>query len=374
MTQDDTSVGDSAAQVAALTGVLRPLLASLEALAFVARQLHPPRLDALVAEVGDVDTDLRAGLAAFRAMDWPDELAGAVQRVEAAGDQTCRAFDELRQATAGDDAVIAAYRALRRAPRAQEALYPLSRALRPVSQFFLEDSARDDEALLSRLKDAQATATDVGPMHADNAYDSRGGFSVYVPEYYDADAAWPLIVALHGGSGHGRGFLWTWLRAARSRGAILLSPTARGDTWSLMGPDVDSENIAAMLDYVGERWNVDARKLLLTGMSDGGTFAYVSGLRANSPFTHLAPIAASFHPMLMEMMDAPRIAGLPIYLTHGALDWMFNIEIARSARSALRTAGADVTYREIADLSHTYPREENARILDWFLGGPTASA
>jgi hypothetical protein len=24
-----------------------------------------------------------------------------------------------------------------------------------------------------------------------------------------------------------------------------------------------------------------------------------------------------------------------------------------------------VTYREIADLSHTYPREENARILEW---------
>jgi len=26
-----------------------------------------------------------------------------------------------------------------------------------------------------------------------------------------------------------------------------------------------------------------------------------------------------------------------------------------------------VVYREIADLSHTYPRDENGRILDWFL-------
>jgi phospholipase/carboxylesterase len=37
------------------------------------------------------------------------------------------------------------------------------------------------------------------------------------------------------------------------------------------------------------------------------------------------------------------------------------------ARDALAAAGAAVTYREIDDLSHTYPVEENARILDWFL-------
>ena len=35
---------------------------------------------------------------------------------------------------------------------------------------------------------------------------------------------------------------------------------------------------------------------------------------------------------------------------------------------SLSAAGAEVTYREIADLSHTYPREMNAEILEW-LGG-----
>ena len=40
------------------------------------------------------------------------------------------------------------------------------------------------------------------------------------------------------------------------------------------------------------RWNVDPARLLLTGMSDGGTFCYVAGLERGSPFTHLAPVAA----------------------------------------------------------------------------------
>ena len=136
-------------------------------------------------------------------------------------------------------------------------------------------------------------------------------------------------MALHGGSGHGRDFLWTWLVEARTRGAILLSPSSLDSTWSLMGRDLDSGNVAAMVERISQRWHVDRQKLLLTGMSDGGTFCYVSGLRPDSPFTHLAPSSASFHPLLVEGTSRERLAGLPIYLMHGVLDWMFPVDIAR---------------------------------------------
>jgi phospholipase/carboxylesterase len=46
-----------------------------------------------------------------------------------------------------------------------------------------------------------------------------------------------LVVALHGGSGHGRGFLWSWLRDARSFGAILIAPTSSGNSQFDMGAD-----------------------------------------------------------------------------------------------------------------------------------------
>ncbi len=55
-------------------------------------------------------------------------------------------------------------------------------------------------------------------------------------------------MALHGGSGNGRAFLWSWLRDARSFGAILISPTATGGTWALMGDDTDTPNLARILD------------------------------------------------------------------------------------------------------------------------------
>ena len=40
---------------------------------------------------------------------------------------------------------------------------------------------------------------------------------------------------MHGGAGNGRAFLWSWLRDARGHGAIVISPTAVGDTWALHG-------------------------------------------------------------------------------------------------------------------------------------------
>ena len=60
-----------------------------------------------------------------------------------------------------------------------------------------------------------------------------------------------------------------------------------------------------------------------------------------------------------------RTRGLPIHIIHGALDWMFPVELARQAHGALSRAGAVVTYREVDDLSHCYPRELNATLLSW---------
>jgi len=225
---------------------------------------------------------------------------------------------------------------------------------------------RDDPDLLTRL--ATSARENTGIMHDNNEPGSRGGFSLYVPEYYTPDRTWPLVMALHGGSGNGRNFLWSWLRDARSFGAILIAPTATGSTWALMGEDTDTPNLMRILETVRGGWNVDRERMLLTGMSDGGTFCYVSGLDGASPFTHLAPVSATFHPLMAEMAEPQRLRGLPIFLVHGRLDWMFPVQVARQTQGALSAAGANVTYREIEDLSHTYPREINAEMLKWLNG------
>ena len=354
----------SEAVVDDIVAVLPPLLQSLEALSFVARHLNPPQFGSVMEAAGEPDRDLQA--VRPRLAGWPDEFSGVQASLEAASDATLTAFGGLREVEQGNGDLVSVFRALRYAPRALEALYPLAAKLPPVSVFFVDPASREDEGLLARL--AEPAAENSGILHDHNEPGGRGGFSLYVPEYYTPERAWPLVMALHGGSGNGRGFLWSWLRDARSFGAILVAPTATGNTWALMGEDTDTANLARILDAVRARWNIDPTKLLLTGMSDGGTFCYVTGLEATSPFTHLAPVAATFHPLMAEIADAERLRGLPVHIVHGRLDWMFPVQVARQTRDLLTAAGADITYRELEDLSHCYPREMNAEILRWLRG------
>jgi phospholipase/carboxylesterase len=351
----------SKAVVDDIVAILPPLLQSLEALGFIARHLNPPDFGRVMEVAGEPDQALKA--IRPRLANWPEQFADVKTSLETASDQALAAFEGLRAVQLGNGDLIAAFRALRRAPRAQEALYPLAVKLPPVSSFFVNPGFRENTDLLARL--AGRANENTGIIHDHNEPGSRGGFSLYIPEYYTPERAWPLVMALHGGSGNGRGFLWSWLRDARSLGAILVAPTATGGTWALMGEDADSPNLARILELVQSRWNIDSTKRLLTGMSDGGTFCYVTGLEAASPFTHLAPISATFHPLMAEMADAERLRGLPVFIVHGRLDWMFPVQVARQTKDALAAAGANVTYREIDDLSHCYPREMNPAILNW---------
>jgi phospholipase/carboxylesterase len=344
-----------------LAALLPPLLRALEALGFIGRHFHPPDFGAVIEAIGTPDQDLRAARAAIESPS--DQSTAARRHLLTAADAALAAFDGLRKAPSEADGVRAVFRALRHVPRAKEALYPLAGPVAAINRFFLDPELRDNGAALARA--AAPARDDTGVMHVDNEPGSRGGYSLYVPEFYTPDRAWPLVVALHGGSGNGRNFLWTWLRDARSRGAILVAPTATGPTWALMGEDTDTPSLNRILDAVRARWNVDPARLLLTGMSDGGTFCYVTGLEDASPFTHLAPVAATFHPLMAEMASAERLRGLPIYLVHGALDWMFPVEIPRQTRQLLAAAGAAVSYRELDDLSHAYPDEINTAIVAW---------
>jgi phospholipase/carboxylesterase len=354
----------SEAVVDDIVAVLPPLLQSLEALGYVARHLNPPDFGRVMHAVGTPDEALQT--VQPRLADWPEEFADVQTALQAASDAALKAFEGLRAVQNGNGDLVAVFRALRYAPRAQEALYPLAEKFPPVSSFFVDPAWRDDADLSARL--AAQAGQDTGILHDHNEAGSRGGFSLYVPEYYTPDRAWPLVMALHGGSGNGRGFLWSWLRDARSFGAILIAPTAIGGTWALMGEDVDTPNLIRILDIARARWNIDPKRLLLTGMSDGGTFSYVSGLEGSSPFTHLAPVSATFHPLMAEIANAERLRGLPVHIVHGELDWMFPVQVARQTQQLLSAAGANVTYREIEDLSHCYPREINPAILSWLNG------
>jgi phospholipase/carboxylesterase len=337
----------------------------LEALETVARRLHPAELSSLGERLGPLSQRLDSASEDLRAAPAPAGLEPFHAQFLLGVENTAAAVRGFALAGSAAGGVGRVLEALRLHCRAQEALYPLRHAFPSLGGHFAEPAWH---ARLAELDPEPPDGVGVG-IHAAGAGDdpdARGSFHLYVPERYAGDADWPLVVALHGGFGHGRDFLWTWLREARSRGFLLMAPTSQGTTWALDPPDVDAPALRSMIDYVGERWRLDRSRILLTGLSDGGTYALLAGLDVDAPYTALAVVAGVLHPRNFASGNLGRARGRRIYLAHGALDWMFPVGLAQGARDALSEAGADVTYREIADLSHAYPREENDRILRWF--------
>ena len=350
--------------------LLSPLLGTLERVIWVQRHLHPPLAERLADALAPATEALSPPLSALEGAAWPDDLVFLRDRLIDVTRQTLEMVGAFVEASRGGGDPFDLYRALRRFSRVQEALYPLAPVLEPVSRWFLEPGRRNDDDQVERLRAGTLRDDEprVGVLHAHNGRDARGGFSLYVPESWDGRTPRPLVVALHGGTGHGRDFLWSWLREARSREVLLLAPTSQDRTWSIMGEELDAEPLRQMIDGVGERYPIDRDHVLLTGMSDGGTYTMVCGLQEGMPFTHLAPACGVLHLGLLGG-GLERARDRRIYLIHGALDWMFPVYTARMAREALTAVGARLVYRELADLSHTYPRDENPRILDWFLTG-----
>ena len=353
----------------ALAAVGAASLAALETLEAAARRLHPPALPELRARTAPVHARLLAACEGFRRSLPPPGLEAFHDQLSSGADAALDAARDLvAEGVPGYPTLV--LRALRHHCRAQELLYPLRGVLPPLGRYFAEPACH---ARLEELDPEPEDGASVGLHQAEGpGPDGRGGFSLYVPERYRAGTPWPLVVALHGGHGLGRNFLWTWLREARSRGFLLLAPTSRGSTWALDSPAAETAALASMLDFVRERWNVDPARVLLTGLSDGATFTLLAGLAEGAPYSALAPVSGVLHPHAHRLGLLDRARGRRIYLVHGALDWLFPVSLARMARDALEQAGADLCYREIADLSHTYPREENAAILRWLDPGLAA--
>jgi len=324
-----------------------------------AEQLAPQRSAALAADAQRQHAGpLAAARTALAAAPAPEELLPFAERLAAGMHHVERAFvlfAHFPEAPA-HERIPRILGALHEVARAQEMFYAIRRVVPPFHDYWrLPDTPSEGEP-----QQADASAP-LGVVHVSHG-DRHGGFALYVPETYRADRDWPVIVALHGGSGNGSDFLWTWVREAKSLGYVLIAPSSVADTWS----EVEDAGLLEILEWTAACYRLARDRILLTGLSDGATFGLLYGLAHPDVYRAIAPLCGVLHPANAPLGNLERARDKPIYLVHGALDFLFPVALARLARDTLTDAGARLEYRELPELSHTYPRSENVRILRWF--------
>jgi polyhydroxybutyrate depolymerase len=117
---------------------------------------------------------------------------------------------------------------------------------------------------------------------------------LHLPPHW-RDVRLPLVVALHGSGGDGP-FMESYSglsRLADKAGFAVVYPSAPGGVWSY-GTDRDVGFIDELLDHLAGRACIDASRVYVTGVSNGGGMTARLGCRLAERVVAIAPVAGGY--------------------------------------------------------------------------------
>ena len=165
----------------------------------------------------------------------------------------------------------------------------------------------------------------------------------WVPESVKRDVASPLVLFLHGALRRPEIYLDQHIEVADDTGTIVLAPYSTIGTWDAIrgsfGRDIGV--IDASMRWVFDRWRIDPKRIVISGFSDGGSYALSVGVANGDFFTRIAAWSPGF------MIPVKTVGKPPVLISHGTEDAILPIDrTSRQIVPALRAAGYTVDYRE----------------------------
>jgi len=252
-----------------------------------------------------------------------------------------------------------------------------------VQQFLLSEDEKQSEAFLKEiLADPKATLTRLeemiqnGQIYSPDAYVGSlhnevqvGGkemsYALYVPKDYDPALAYPLIVCLHGAGFNGDSYIDRWQSRLGEKSLLVCPSIMGGAWWSSEGEAL----VLAALEDVTSRYHIDAKRIFLTGMSNGGIGAYLLGMLHADRFSAISPMAGGIPDEIFPYLKNFSVTAL--YIIHGSSDQVMPVELSRKASEYMKKKGIPHVYREHGKEhpragGHFFPREELPALITWF--------
>jgi acetyl esterase/lipase len=216
-----------------------------------------------------------------------------------------------------------------------------------------------DEAL-KRLKAGRLYSANVPKGVVKSSYRAREReffYALNVPDSYDATKRYQVRFQLHGGvnrpSNQPRGD--GTIGALAGAEQIYIIPYAWADApwWS----EAQIENLNTILDTVKRTYNVDENRVVVAGVSDGGTGAFYIAMRAATPFASFLPLNGN---LLVLRSDDVRSGDLfpnnlrnkPFFAVNGGRDPLYPAAFVQRYVSHLKEKGVEIDYEPQPDGAH----------------------
>jgi predicted peptidase len=205
-----------------------------------------------------------------------------------------------------------------------------------------------------------------------------------LPTGYDVakEKSWPLMLFLHG-SGERGADVWRvavhgppkLLRESPRSSAgqalaenfIVVSPQCPANTWW------DDDAIGALLDEIGAKHRVDAKRVYLTGLSMGGFGTWSYAMKNPGRFAAIVPICGGGEPSLVRRMARLRkneLTTLGVWVFHGAKDPTVLLSESEQMVDALKKAAVtEVKFTIYPEAKHDSWTETyaNPELYAWLL-------
>jgi hypothetical protein len=218
-----------------------------------------------------------------------------------------------------------------------------------------------DEAF-ARLRQGRVYSRDVARGVVQASYRGGGGeyfYTLDVPERYDPERRYQVRVQLHGGVGRIEASAPPRSGSAgRLPGVeqIYVMPYAWRDAPWWSGRQV--ENLRAILDALKRTYNVDENRVVLSGVSDGGTGAYYMAMRDATLFASVLPLNGFLLVLKNETADADgdlfpnNLRNTPLFVVNGGRDPLYPTSMVDPYVEHLKRGGVDLVYRPQPEAAH----------------------
>lgn len=184
---------------------------------------------------------------------------------------------------------------------------------------------------------------------------------VKLPEKYDAEKTYPLILGLHGYGGTATNYAQIWDRVKRTKEFIYVAMETPygfslgkdlGYSWFVLidhetypeavarGGEMTVQNVIEALNMLKKKYKIG--NVYLTGFSQGAGLTFMTGLKHPELFAGIAPFGGWLDTDIITESDLKSATALPVLIVHGKQDTMVEFKSATEAEALLKKHGYKV--------------------------------